>query len=248
LIPGVPILMSRFGEAIRERREVVGYKTATDCATASHALAIDNPSLFKGFSQSSLSRWELDHTGGYIQGAHGKSLRTLAYLLKWRSDEFEANVGVPVGKVPFYDSDSSKTSLSDSSGVFAIPGGLVVVPVLGVANGGRPGSYGLPVEPGLVRGENTRAFQVEGNSMEVGLGGIRDGSWVLVDTSITTPANGRVFLLEIIGDGMTVKRLRQVGGEWLFLSDNPDVNEAWRDDQVRILGEVYGRVDYSEVR
>jgi len=36
-------------------------------------------------------------------------------------------------------------------------------------------------------------------------GGIRDDNWVLVDTSLTNPINGRVFLLEIVGDGMTAK-------------------------------------------
>lgn len=135
-------------------------------------------------------------------------------------------------------------------GALRIPGGLVMVPVLGVANGGRPGSYGLPVEPEMIRGDNTRAYQVEGNSMATNTadGGIRDGSWVLVDMSLTNPANGRVFLLEIIGDGMTVKRLRRFGSDWLFVSDNPDAGESWREDQVRIVGEVYGRVDYTEVR
>ncbi len=47
---------------------------------------------------------------------------------------------------------------------------------------------------------------------------------------------------------MTVKRLRRVGSDWLFLSDNPDAGDTWREDQVRILGEVYGRVEYTEVR
>ena len=76
--------------------------------------------------------------------------------------------------------------------------------------------------------------------------GIHDGDWVLVDTSLTKPINGKVFLLEIIGDGTTVKRLRQVAGQWVFLSDNPG-GETWTADQVRIVGEVYGRVDYEAI-
>lgn len=56
-----------------------------------------------------------------------------------------------------------------------------------------------------------------------------------------------LYLLEIIGDGMTVKRLRNVEGAWVFMSDNPEAGESWRDDQVRIVGRVYGRVDFEEI-
>lgn len=129
-----------------------------------------------------------------------------------------------------------------------VPGGMVMVPIVGLANGGRPDDYALPVDPKLLRGDNTRAYQVQGNSMEIGeREGIRDGTWVLVDTGTTEPVNGKVFLLEIIGDGMTVKRLRSVGDGWLFLSDNPNASEAWRDDQVRIIGRVYKRANFDDV-
>ena len=50
-----------------------------------------------------------------------------------------------------------------------------------------------------------------------------------------------------LGDGMTVKRLRNVEGAWVFMSDNPEAGESWRDDQVRIVGRVYGRVDFEEI-
>lgn len=129
-----------------------------------------------------------------------------------------------------------------------LPGGLVMVPVYGYANGGRPTEYGIPVDPELVRGENTRAYQVEGNSMDTGTDdGIKDGEWVLVDTSLTKGVTGRVFLLEIIGDGMTVKRLRQFDGEWRFTSDNPEDGESWRGDQVRVVGQVYGKVNFKAI-
>lgn len=247
-IAGVPVFMSRYGEAIRERREWVGFSTATDCARASEQLALDEPTIFKKFSQSSLSRWELDKTGQFIQGAHGMSLRTLSYLLKWSSDEFEEHVGVPVGKVPYLD-DGPDNRTTIRSEELLVVGGLVKVPVFGVANGGKPHDYGvLLVKPSMVRGDNTRAFQVEGDSMDTGReGAIMDGDYVLVDLSLTEPVNGRVFLLEIIGDGMTVKRLRNVDGAWVFLSDNPEAGESWRDDQVRIIGRVYGRVDFEEI-
>ena len=102
-LPGIPYFMTRFGEAIRERREWVGFDTATACAQASERLEMGDPRSYKAFSQSSLSRWELDKTGSAIESAHGKSLRTLAFLLKWTSAEFEAHVGVPIGRVPQLD-------------------------------------------------------------------------------------------------------------------------------------------------
>lgn len=62
--------------------------------------------------------------------------------------------------------------------------------------------------------------------------GIRDGDRVLVDTSITDPENGEVYLIKIIGDGMPVKRLRRVGHEWLFLSAITVTNRS--DTLVRV--------------
>lgn len=242
--------MPRYGEAIRERREFVGYSTATACANESVRLEREDPALFKKFSQSSLSRWELDRTGGLIESAHSKSLRTLAYLLGWNAEQFEWHVGVPVGRVPrLDDADTGVESRSDEAASWqhAMPGGLVLVEVMGAAKGGKPIEYSVPVKRDLVR-PSTRAYEVDGDSMDTGTEeGIRDGDWVLVDTALVDPVNGKVYLLEVIGDGMTVKRLRQVGTEWLFLSDNP-AGESWREEQVDILGQVYAKINYGEVR
>jgi len=98
-----PRFMARYGEAIRERREYVGFTTATSCANESIRLEREDPLSFKRFSQSSLSRWELDKTGEFIESAHSRSLRTLAYLLNWSSEQFERRVGVSIGRVPRLD-------------------------------------------------------------------------------------------------------------------------------------------------
>lgn len=235
---GLPTwLMARYGEAIYERRDVLGI-TGPELAAQSEPLSLENPALYAKFSQQTLSRWESDKTGVAIGSSSPARLRALAKLLQWTAEEFEENVGVPVA--------SGRAAASDNR--LQLVGGLVMVPLVGVANGGLPSEYGVPVIPELVRGENTRAYLVEGNSMAIGEDrGIQDGDWVLVDTSITEPKSGYVFLLEIIGDGMTVKRLRNIEGEWLFISDNPS-GESWREDQVRIIGQVYGKVDYTEIR
>ncbi|MFA5551628.1 MAG: S24 family peptidase [Trueperaceae bacterium] len=231
--------MSRYGEAIYERRDVLGV-TGPDLAAQSEALSLENPALYAKFSQQTLSRWESDKTGAAIGASSPARLRALAKLLKWTAEEFEEKVGVPVA--------SGRITVSTDNRLRLV-GGLVMVPLVGVANGGPPSDYGVPVIPELVRGDNTRAYLVEGNSMAIGEDrGIQDGDWVLVDTSLTKPASGLVFLLEIIGDGMTVKRLKRIQGEWLFMSDNPEADETWRPDQVRIVGHVYGKVDFTEIR
>lgn len=234
------IFMSRYGEAIYERRDVLGL-TGPEVAALSEQYARENPAAYAKFSQQTLSRWESDNTGAIIAASSPARIRSLARALHWSIEDFTRNVAVPA-----FGIEAAKTA--SDSGLMRIVGGLQIVPVVGTANGGRPGDYGLPVDPSLVRGDNTRAYQVEGDSMAGGTeGGIRDGNWVLVDTSLTTPIPGRVFLLEIIGDGMTVKRLRQINNTWVFMSDNPTIAETWRDDQVRIVGQVYGRVDYAEI-
>ena len=173
-------------------------------------------------------------------------LSALLAVLQWTPRDWDMLLGQPPTIVGADEEPMDDFGLA--GGTVEIPGGLVLVAIVGSANGGRPSSYGLPVRKDFVRGDNTRAYQVEGDSMTGGTeGGIRDGNWVLVDTSLTTPIPGRVFLLEIIGDGMTVKRLRQINNTWVFMSDNPTIAESWRDDQVRIIGQVYGRVDYAEI-
>lgn len=125
----------------------------------------------------------------------------------------------------------------------------MTVPVYGSANGGTRSEYGIPVDPELVRCENTHAYEVAGNSMDTGTeSGIRDDECGLVDTSLTKCIPGRVFLLEIIGDGMTVKHRRVFDGEWPFASHNAEVVETWRGDQVRVIGHVYGKVNLKAIR
>lgn len=171
----------------------------------------------------------------------------LRRVYRLTADEWELETGLHV-PVEMSDANVYGSVGPGSAAGLIIPGGLVMVPVYGSANGGTPSEYGIPVDPELVRGENTRAYEVTGNSMDTGTeDGIRDGEWVLVDTSLTKGIPGRVFLLEIIGDGMTVKRLRVFDGEWIFASDNPAVGEAWRADQVNVVGQVYGKVNFKAI-
>lgn len=62
------------------------------------------------------------------------------------------------------------------------------------------------------------AVQIDGDSMEPT---IPNGSRVYVDTSLTDPQDGKMFLIHVHGDGFIVKRARMAGTSWLLLSDNP---------------------------
>ncbi len=235
-----PAPMARHGEAIYERRDLLGL-SGPAVAALSEQYAKEDPAAYAKFSQQTLSRWESDRTGAIIAASSPARIRSLARALQWTMQEFERHVGVPA--------ELASVGVVHGHEPMRLVGGLILVPVMGSANGGQPHEYVLPVKPSLVRGDNTRAYEVTGNSMDDGKeDAIRDGDWVLVDMSLVTPANGKVFLLEIIGDGMTIKRLRQIGSDWLFMSDNPDVSESWRADQVRVVGQVYGGVDFKEIR
>ena len=71
--------------------------------------------------------------------------------------------------------------------------------------------------PGWVRPEGLACIQVAGDSMEPGLS---DGDMILLDRSHAEPTDGEVFVLHTV-DGLVVKRLREVEGEWEMASDNP---------------------------
>lgn len=134
--------MSLYGEAIRERREFVGYATATAAAAESLRLERENPIAFRKFSQSTMSRWENDKTGEAIDSAHGRSLRSLAYLLKWTSAEFFQHVNVPIGRVPYLDESIGERNTSFFERFVERADLSVRIPVYGTVAAGIKGSNG----------------------------------------------------------------------------------------------------------
>lgn len=94
--------MSRYGEAISERREVRGFLTASDLAARSKTAAAElNDPQFQAFSQQTLSRLESDKTGEFIANARPRIQRMLSCLLGWTADEFSAHVGITIPEVPY---------------------------------------------------------------------------------------------------------------------------------------------------
>lgn len=243
-----PTYMSRYGEAIRERREVVGYKTGTACAEASAKLEREDPAAFKRFSQSSISRWENDKTGDFIEAAHGKSLRTLAYLLNWNSEEFERHVGVPIGRVPRLE-DTGERKIFTFLERFGEPTSLTIrIPIYGTVAAGIRGfdRHDEPEEwrrfspdelpKGIENPEKLFLVGANGTSMyeEGMLRPVPNGSWLLVEAD-AVPEEGQLVVAYIeerdLGvvkqfkraEGNAFLRSYQVGGPAFWTQDFPDM-------------------------
>ena len=176
-LPGIPHIMSSYGEALFERREVLGYASAGAIADASYQLEQKEPDKFKAFSRSTMSRLENDKCGRLIEGANAKMIRTLAYLLKWSSSEFETHVGVPIGSVPYLDA---------------------VTPVGGVS-GSQADSPHLRVREGpTVRLLGVVSAGTATGSMVEDLGRVN-----VPDAIADRFRLGEIFALEVAGDSMT---------------------------------------------
>jgi len=92
------------------------------------------------------------------------------------------------------------------------------------------------------------ALEIQGNSMDdKSPNAVRNGDLVLVDSSLTDLVPGKAYLVELPGQGLMVKRLRKVGNDLWFMSDNPE-NGSWSaEDAVRVIGQVYGKASYGRV-
>lgn len=252
--------MTRFGEAIRERREWVGFETATACALASERLELDDPRSYKAFSQSSLSRWELDKTGSAIESAHGKSLRTLAYLLRWTSTEFEANVGVPIGRVPqledplqtddgaFLDRLGEPVNLTVSIPQY----GSVAAGIVGFERRDTPVKYSRYAREELPASieDPTRLFLVRANGSSMYQEGmprpVPDGAWLIVEIG-ASPRNGDIVIAYIEErDIGVVKEYREEAEATLLRSYKRGGPAFWTSDypEMRIVG-VVRRITYE---
>jgi repressor LexA len=115
-----------------------------------------------------------------------------------------------------------------------------IAPMIGLAQAGKPTEY-YPVprtiyRPGMV------VYQVSGNSMTTGNSdSLRDGDFVFCDTSLNELVEGKVYVVEVVGDGIAVKRARRLDNKWYLVSDNPE-HESFNASDVRVIGQVYRAV------
>jgi len=188
-----------------------------------------------GIGRSTLAQIE----AGYTNPANLAAPKLLGLLraLQWTPEEFAEATGI---ELP----DLSSTGAKNPP---ILPAGYSMIPVVGAANGGKPVEYAVPIRKDLMR-QNAIAFEVQGDSMNDGSAdAIRDGDLVLVDTSLTDLVPGKVYLVELPGQGLMVKRLRRVGDALWFMSDNPVNGSFPAEDVVRVVGQVYGKISYGRV-
>lgn len=187
-------------------------------------------------SQIKISRMERGKTHP-INDLNTAELNALLDAFSWTPTDFTHETGLmfpPVEAILW--KPNKKTDR-------AVPVGYHLVEVLGVAAAGFPQTY--PV-PNRLKRPGARVFQVEGNSMNGGSKPIYDGDHVLVDTTLKNLQEGKVFVLEILGNGFTVKRSRKIRESWVLMSDNPDY-ETFVPEETRVIGQVYRRLADEEI-
>lgn len=215
--------------AIRKRRSLLGLSQEAVAAASGDVL-----------HQATVSRLER----GLIHPVHGLSaaqLEGLLRALRWTPEEFTQATGLEIPSIytqPKRGGDA-KPVPSDE---------IELVPVIGSAAGGRPWPEveRIPIPKRWLR-PGSIVFRVEGDSMDNGEeDGIRDGDYVLVDQNLKEFREGKVFLVEIVGDGLTIKRARRTKNGWVLVSDNPK-GPILTPDEAKIVGEVYRVISIREV-
>jgi SOS-response transcriptional repressor LexA len=201
------------------------------------AIAIQNRRDKLNVSQERLAL-EMDVSPSLItkieRGAHDfrkmtvKNFEALLKALNWTVADFERETETK------FDALTTSAYLEDSASMV----GYHLVPIIGVAEAGFPETY--PV-PNKLKRSGTRVFQVHGHSMDGGNKPIRDGDHLLIDINQTDLVDGKVYVIELIGNGFCVKRARQKKGDWWLESDNTEY-ATYAPEEAQIIGRVYHRM------
>lgn len=216
-----------WAEALRRRREALGLTQEELAARTANDIGEEL------LAQRTISALEL----GQLHPLRLTTERLAAYLhaLRWTPEEFAEATGL---EVPFVRPAQEKPGEE-----------YVILPVLGSAAAGPPWPTveHIPLPRNILR-PSTLVFRVDGDSMDNGEeDSIRDGDYVLVDPNLMDFQDGKVYLVEIVGDGLAVKRARKVKRGWVLASDNPS-GPILTPDEVRVVGQVYRKISIREVK
>jgi phage repressor protein C with HTH and peptisase S24 domain len=104
------------------------------------------------------------------------------------------------------------------------------------ANGGKISEYLVSREDYR---QNMFVFYVDGDSMTTGdPNSIRSGDILYVDRNATDLIDVKIYLLEVRGGGVSIKRARRIIGKWIFMSDNLE-HESLEANEITIIGRVF---------
>lgn len=137
----------------------------------------------------------------------------------------------------------------------------IPIPILGIANAGRPlvyadeSTYGeIFVSPTVVTGDVKKYFcvKLQGTSMNnFSIRGkmLEDGACVLVDSSVQAVDNPFAAYLCIVNGAATVKKVKREGESLYLLPDSKDSSHTpivlSSDDDVKINGKVVDVFNFS---
>lgn len=120
------------------------------------------------------------------------------------------------------------------------------VPVIGLASAGAPvrdqqdsriigWEYPTPDEYRA----HMLCLEIDGESMDNGdADGLHSGDRLYVDTHDLDLQEGKVYVIHVHGNGIVVKRARQLGADWWLFSDNNNFKPT-KPDEATIIGRVF---------
>lgn len=187
---------------------------------------------------------------GKVSVGRSKHFASLASYLKLSEADIRS---ISPGAVFEFQPTRTDASPINRSGMKVIDGARRV-PVLGFAAAGHGAEmdpfaqpYGYDyVDPKLDR-EHLLILQVDGESMHRSgqVNSIESGDWIYVDTNLTNFQDGKIFVVDIEGQGVVVKRVRLWPQGWVLVSDN-QVFPPFMPSQARVIGRVFYRQPKGE--
>lgn len=127
-----------------------------------------------------------------------------------------------------------------------IPTELVAIPVITEAGAGvRYTPDHVLVERSRLKHYKVEAFKVVGDSM---MPTIQEGEYVLIDRQDTLPYDNAIYLIACQENGIRIRRLRYISGQWWAFADNPKYAPELYSESCKIIGRVVAVYKPAEVK
>ena len=170
-----------------------------------------------------------------------EALDRILVALRWSAEQFMEQTGIQLPVAYLFFSSVAETRPMDRASKTSEELNMYELPVRGLASAGKPVDTETFLVPKSAWRPGCESYRVEGDSMTTAdPDSLRDGDTVLVDTGLRTLMDGKIFMVEIIGDGYCIKRARKLGSRWYLMSDNPDPRyPPLQPKEARVVGLVY---------
>lgn len=127
-----------------------------------------------------------------------------------------------------------------------IPTELVAIPVITEAGAGvRYTPDHVLVERSRLKHYKVEAFKVVGDSM---MPTIQEGEYVLIDRQDTELYDNAIYLIACQENGIRIRRLRYISGQWWAFADNPKYAPELYLESCKIIGRVVAVYKPAEVK